>query len=393
MGRYLSYREEKGKEDGNRLLERQGISSCQRPTGGLVWLHAASVGESVSLLPVIEALSKSKINVLLTTGTVTSATLMDQKLPDGVIHQYYPVDIPQWVDRFLDYWRPSVAVFTESELWPNMILSCKSRKIPLILANARLSQRSFSRWQKAPVAAHAILSAFDVCIAQSSDIANRLLSLGAKDVRVEGNLKFAGLPLTVNTEFHTDRRVWAAVSTHDGEEEIVLKAHLTLQKSFPELLTILVPRHPDRADSIIQLIQSYGLTYAQRSKDELPTADIYLADTMGELGLFYHVSPISLVGGSLVPVGGHNPIEAIKLGSCVVMGPHVHNCSDITDVLGDSIVRLNSANELAETVKDLMQHPEKQKELTQKAQAIVEAQQNSLENLLSIIMRYHHENT
>lgn len=394
MGQYLFWRLKKGKEDPQRLLERQGVAKTQRPSGKLIWLHAASVGESISLLPVIRALRQEGALVLLTTGTVSSATLMTSKLPEGVIHQFAPLDLPQWIDRFLDFWQPSVAVFTESEIWPNIILTCKNRGIPLILSNARLSDRSFKRWRLVPKTARAIFSTFKKVFAQTPEIATNLRELGAVDAEVAGNLKFAAEPLPYDPEvlatFQTERCVWAAVSTHTGEEQIVLKAHKILQKTYPDLLTILIPRHPERTPEIEALIRQEGLSFVNHSQQKGPSADILLVDTLGELGLFYRLSPMSLIGGSLVPVGGHNPIEAVKLGSCVIMGPYTHNCSDITAALGASIVKIEKGEDLAMTVQALLKNPEKRHQLAQEAAQIVADQQNGLNSLVSCILREYH---
>jgi 3-deoxy-D-manno-octulosonic-acid transferase len=338
----LSYRLKRGKEDSARLSERRGVSAIPRPTGPLVWVHGASVGEITAVLPLVEHICGEGFAVLVTSGTTTSAELAQQRLPQGAIHQFVPLDVPEFVDRFLDQWKPNLALFVESDLWPNLILSSAARQIPLVLINGRLSQRSFSRWSLIPKTIGAVLKRFDLCLAQSPADAERYTALGGPRVTMTGNLKLdvpapPAEPAEVEALLSAigSRPVVAAASTHAGEEAAVMDAHQRLRRRFPGLLTIIVPRHPHRGVEIADLALNSALTPALRSRSEQPNADIdlYVADTMGELGLVYRVAPIVFMGGSLVQHGGQNPIEAVKLGAAILHGPHVWNFADIYSAL------------------------------------------------------------
>ena len=334
----LNYRLKRGKELADRLPERRGQSSIARPDGPLVWLHSASVGEMLSILPLVERIRARDTNVLVTAGTVTAAELAERRLPPGVIHQFAPLDVPQFVVRFLDHWRPNLALFVESDLWPNLIMAGAARNIPLILVNGRLSERSFGRWQTLPRTIGALLSCFDLCLAQTAGDAARYAGLGAPRYVTTGNLKLdvpappadASRLLALQAAVGA-RPVIAAASTHPGEEIELVDVHRRLKPSFPGLLTILVPRHPERGPGIVGIARGAGLKSAQRSLGELPERDteIYVADTLGELGLIYRVAPIVFIGGSLVSHGGQNPIEAAKLGAAILHGPHVWNFAEI----------------------------------------------------------------
>lgn len=334
----LQYRLKRGKEDDRRLPERRGESAIARPEGALVWLHCASVGELISILPLVELIRSRAVTVLVTTGTVTSGALAEQRLPPGVIHQFVPLDMPQFVARFLDHWRPSLALFVESELWPNLILASSKRNIPTILVNGRVSERSYRRWRLAPAMIGSLLSRFDLCIAQSAEDAARYAGLGAPRYLTTGNLKLdVPAPVADPEKLRAlrqaigSRPVIAAASTHPGEEAAAIEAHRRLKDRFPDLLTVLAPRHPERGQGISDVTRLAALTYALRSRNELPSqaTDIYIADTLGEMGLVYRIAPIVFMGGSLVRHGGQNPIEAIKLGAAILHGPHVWNFASI----------------------------------------------------------------
>ena len=331
-----------GKEDPARVCERRGMSADVRPPGPLVWIHGASVGEVLAAAALIERLRALKLRILLTSGTVTSASVAAKRFPADVIHQYVPYDSPRFVARFLDHWRPSLALFIESDLWPNLILSSAARRLPMVLINGRMSHRSFPRWRRALGTISALLGRFDICLAQSPVDAERFGALGSRNVVTTGNLKLDvpappadAAKLERLMSVTRGRPVVVAASTHPGEEEILLEAHKALVGFFPSLLTVIVPRHPDRGEAIARMVAASGLRAGRRSRDELPiaTTDIYVADTMGELGLFYRLSPIVFMGGSLVEHGGQNPIEAVKLGAAVVHGPHVFNFTDVYEAL------------------------------------------------------------
>ena len=333
---YLQRRVRNGKEDSARLGERLGLASAARPAGPVVWAHAASVGESLSMLSLVERLRAERpgVNLLMTTGTVTSARILAERLPEGVIHQYVPVDRHAWVSRFLEYWRPDLALWVESEFWPNMLCGLGERGIPAILLNARVSPRSYRRWLRMRSVIRSLLANFDLCLAQSAEDAAKLERLGAASVRCPGNLKFAAAPLPCDDGALPDltrrlggRAVWLASSTHPGEDTVIAAAHGILRRATPDLLAIIVPRHPARGPAIAEELRRAGHTVALRSAGEppMPATDIYIADTMGELGLFYRLAPVVFIGGSLIPHGGQNPLEPAQLDCALVHGPHMSN--------------------------------------------------------------------
>ncbi len=341
VARRLSY----GKEHPDRLEERYGASATPRPPGPLVWIHGASVGEILTVIPLMERIRGKEFGVLCTSGTVTSANLAQHRLPAGAIHQFVTLDAPRFVRRFLDHWRPDLAIFVESDLWPNLIVTSAERSIPLILVNGRLSERSFKRWRWAPATIAAVLRCFDLCLAQSAAHAARYRDLGAPRVATTGNLKLDVPEPPANAEALAllkaavaERTVIAGASTHAGEETALIDAHRRLRNSFPRLLTIIAPRHPDRGPGIVEIARAANLRAMQRSRGDLPAHDteIYVADTLGELGLIYRLAPIVFVGGSLATHGGQNPIEPIKLGAAILHGPHVWNFAEIYTALDDA---------------------------------------------------------
>ena len=337
---YLGLRARRGKEDIAHLPERRGIASIARPQGPLVWMHAASVGESQSVLSLVDRLleMQSGLRVLVTSGTVTSADLLRQRLPDRAIHQYVPADLIGWVRSFLAHWRPNLALFVESELWPNMIVETAARGCPLVLVNGRMSDRSFARWRKAPGMARALLGRFALCLGQTERDRERFAALGAPRCDYLGNLKYSAEPLPCDEaalaalrEAVSGRPLWLAASTHAGEEKLAAEVHMHLREAKAGLLTIVVPRHPDRGDEIESLLRTLGLGVSRRSRGEMPAPgdDIYLADTMGELGLFYRLAGIAFIGGSTLGLGGHNPVEAERLDCAILHGPDMANFRNV----------------------------------------------------------------
>ena len=344
--RLLDARAKQGKEDAERVDERLGHASVARPDGDLVWLHGVSVGETLSLLPVVERLRRARpdLAVLVTSGTLTSAQLLARRLPAGVIHQFAPVDAPGAVAAFLDHWRPSLAVFVESELWPNLILGARRRGVKLVLASARITEKTVDGWRRFPGAAREILSAFDRILPQDETSAARLHSLGA---RIDGhvNLKLSGEAPPHDAAAFTrlsaaigDRPVVVAASTHDGEEIALVRA---LDKLADRLCLILVPRHPARSPEIAAALSRDGYRFALRSQGREPDrdTDLYLADTLGEMGLFLRLADVVVMGGSFSaalekpPVGGHNPLEPARLGKPAVTGPDMTNWAAVTEAL------------------------------------------------------------
>ena len=338
----IKQRLKQGKEDPTRVNERRGLTKDVRPHGPLVWIHGASVGEVLAAAALIEKLRALNLRILLTSGTVTSADIVAKRFPPDVIHQYVPYDSPRYVARFLDHWQPSLALFIESDLWPNLIMAGAARRLPMVLVNGRMSHRSFPRWRRIAGTISALLGRFDICLAQSSVDADRFAALGSRNVITTGNLKLDvqappadAAKLERLMTVTRGRPVIVAASTHPGEEEILIEAHKTLAGFFPGLLSVIVPRHPNRGEAIARMVAASDLQAGLRSHEDLPTAttDIYVADTMGELGLFYRLAPIVFMGGSLVPHGGQNPIEAVKLGASIVHGPHVFNFIDVYEAL------------------------------------------------------------
>ena len=363
----LAWRRAHGKEDRARFAERYGIASRPRPTGPLLWLHAASVGEAQSSLSLIERLLASRpgLEILVTTGTVTSARLMAERLPVKAVHQYQPADRVPWVRRFLDHWRPDAALWIESELWPNLVLETARRRIPMALVNARMSDRSLAGWRRFPGVIGPLLAAFGRVLAQSEADAARFRSFGAAEVVVTGSLKYdaTALPadaLELSRLGNTigDRPRWLAASTHTGEEPLVADAHRRIKRRFPRLLTLLAPRHPRRGEEIAAALKKEGLAVAQRSRSDAPAAaaEIYLVDTMGELGLFFRLAPIVFMGGSLVPHGGQNLLEPARLGCALLHGPHVQNFRAIAADLAaaGAAQQVRDAGELAAAVEALL---------------------------------------
>lgn len=334
--RYLQRRLDAGREDAARFGERFGNASAPRPPGPLVWIHASSVGESLSMLSLIERLRRERpeITILMTSGTVSSARILENRLPQGVIHQYVPVDRIAWVRRFLDHWQPDLVLWVESEFWPGVLSEVKARGLPAMLMNARISARSWRGWRRAPWMIRRILSSFDLCMAQTELDADRLRDLGAARVACPGNLKFAAEPLPAEPDAlaaleqsMSARPRWLAFSTHPGEEETIAAAHQILTRNLPDVLTMIVPRHPARGADIEKTLTLTGATVSVRSRGQsLGREDGFLlADTMGELGLFFRLTDIAFVGGSLIPHGGQNPIEPARLGCAIVHGPHMEN--------------------------------------------------------------------
>ncbi len=343
----LAYRVRIGKEDKNRLSERKGKAEIPRPKGQLIWIHAASVGEAQSALILIERLHQDhpKARFLITSGTLTSAKLMGERLPPYALHQFYPLDHPTWVKNFLNHWQPDLALWMESELWPNMLLALKHKKIPAVLINARLSDKSYKNWQMIRSNIQKILSAFSLIMAQTDKDAERYTSLGGKHVLVTDNLKYSAVPLPYNKGDLENlkialgnRKIWLYASTHAGEETLAYQLHKDLKNTYPDLLTIIVPRHPERRAEIEKEGHTTNLNITMRGENtNLPTpnTDIYIADTLGELGLFYRLSPIAMIGRSfsLDGGGGHNPIEAAQLECAVLTGPNIQYQAELFNTM------------------------------------------------------------
>jgi 3-deoxy-D-manno-octulosonic-acid transferase len=395
----ISRRLKQGKEDPDRVGERRGLSRNIRPHGPLIWIHGASVGEVLAAAALIERLRALNLRILLTSGTVTSAAVVAKRFPADIIHQYVPYDSPRYVARFLDHWRPSLALFIESDLWPNLILASAARRMPLVLINGRMSHRSFPRWRRISGTIAALLGRFELCLAQSQVDADRFAALGSRNVIATGNLKL-DVPAPPADPARLERLmavtrgrpIIVAASTHAGEEEILMEAHRALAGFFPSLLSVIVPRHPVRGEAIARGIAASGLHVALRSREELPTAttDIYVADTMGELGLFYRLAPIVFMGGSLVPHGGQNPIEAIKLGASIVHGPHVFNFTDVYEALDSAggARQAGTLEALVEQLGHLLENPAARESSVAASERVVEQLGGALDRTLTALAPY-----
>jgi 3-deoxy-D-manno-octulosonic-acid transferase len=395
----IKRRLQQGKEDPARVGERRGLSRDVRPHGPLVWIHGASVGEVLAAAALIEKLRALNIRILLTSGTVTSAAIVARRFPPDIIHQYVPYDSPRYVARFLDHWRPSLALFIESDLWPNLILSSAARRLPMVLINGRMSHRSFPRWRRMAGTISALLGRFDICLAQSDTDAERFTALGSRDVITTGNLKLDvpappadAAKLERLLSITRGRPIIVAASTHPGEEEILLDAHRTLAGFFPSLLCVIVPRHPNRGEAIAGMIAASGLRGKLRSREELPTAttDVYVADTLGELGLFYRLAPIVFMGGSLIAHGGQNPIEAVKLGASIVHGPHVFNFTDVYEALdaAGGARRADTVQALVKQLGQLMADPAAREASVAASARVVEQLGGALDRTLTALEPY-----
>jgi 3-deoxy-D-manno-octulosonic-acid transferase len=395
-GLYLRRRCRLGKEDPARLGERCGITAAPRPDGPLVWMHAASIGEATAVLGLIERLlaSRAQLEILLTTGTVASARLLADRLPPRARHQYVPVDLPLWVGRFLDHWRPDLALWVESELWPNLVLTTHGRGIPIMLVNGRLSEKSYRRWRRCPWLIEPVLGAFAQCLAQDAEQTERLRMLGGRNVVTLGDLKAAGRPLPVDViELRRlqaqigERPRWLAASTHPGEDEVAAAAHCRLADGHPGLLTIIAPRHAARGDAIAAMLAAAGLAVARRSRGEPMTdkTEVYLADTMGELGLFYRLAGIAFIGGSLTPKGGHNPFEAARLGCAILHGPDMSNCAAMAAALNTASAAqtIGGVADLAAALSRLLSDPRLRQTRAAAGERAVAAEEGVLDAVLS----------
>ncbi len=332
-GGYLAYRTIKGKEDRQRRLERFGYASQPRPFGPLVWVHAASVGETLAVIPLIREFGRRGIHILLTTGTVTSAALVENRLGNEVIHQYVPLDLKFAIKRFIRYWRPDAAITAESEIWPTTIAELTRRHIPQIRVNARISDRSFDRWKGFGGIAEQLFGKMALVVARSDVDAERFRDLGAWPVTVSGNLKGdtdppPADPAVVDAYLAQigNRKTWAAICTFEGEEEAAATVHKALTPRNGQL-TIIVPRHPERGDAIETMLTEQGLKVARRSRGDAitPETDIFLGDSIGEMGMYLRLTEVSFVGRSLTAEGGQNPIESAMLGCAVLSGSNVQN--------------------------------------------------------------------
>ena len=393
---YLAARMARGKEDRARFGERLGRPGLPRPDGPLVWAHAASIGESLSMVPLIERLlgERPGLRVLFTTGTVTSAGIMAERLPEGAFHQYVPVDRLSYVRRFLDHWRPDLVLWAESEFWPNLVTESAALDVPVILVNGRVSPRSFAGWRRVPGFIRRLLGGFALCLGQAEIDAERLRRLGARNAKSVGNLKFAAPPLPADQKALDllsaalgDRPRWLAASTHPGEETLVAGVHRRLKAARPGLLTIMVPRHPERGAAIAEALRADGHSVALRSAGEAIAAatDIYLADSLGELGLFFRLADVVFMGKSLVPLGGQNPIEPARLGCALIHGPHMANFEDMAARMKETGAAEEVADEaaLAVAVAQLLDDEDRRRKSIEAGRAFADGEAHVLDAVMA----------
>jgi 3-deoxy-D-manno-octulosonic-acid transferase len=400
LNKLLEVRLQKGKEDTVRIHEKRGQASQPRPNGSLIWLHAASVGESQSALILIDRLSSELPNAhfLVTSGTLTSAELMNTRLPDNAIHQFYPLDHPGWTTAFLNHWKPDLIFWMESELWPNMLTQIKARNIPAVLVNARLSQKSFTMWNIFKSTAKKLLSNFSLILTQTQSDEQRFKKLGAQNIHTTDNLKYSAAPLPVIAEDFkqlktsiNSRPIWVYASTHKGEELLACKIHDALKQKISDILTIIVPRHPERHDDISKTCKLMKLNTVFRTinKQLIDTnTDIYVADTLGELGLFYQLSDIAMIGRSFSDDGGggHNPIEAAQLDCCVLTGPNIQYQSDLFEEMFavNAAYQMEDKMHLLKTLRLLFEDTQTRKEAIERAQKFAQ----SKTGVINIVMEH-----
>ncbi len=394
---FVRRRLSKGLEEAPRLQERYGLPTVAMPAQGtqVVWFHGASVGEVMSLIPIIQGWKKKHPHhfILLTTTTVTGGQLVQQRLGHICTHQYTTFDIPKWGQRFLDFWNPCLAVFAESEIWPNQMHALKRRGIPLVLLNGRLSPRSLERWKKIPKLAKNIFSTITLCLAQDETTAQNFSDLGVETVKTITNLKFLAEPLPVDEDVFSffssicaRRPVWVVASTHPGEEEMAIHCHEKIKAVIPDLLTFIIPRHPKRVDEVSHILDKKGIMYQRRKAfDVTKKVDVCLVDSLGEMGVFYKLAHVVFLGGSLVPIGGHNPIEPALFAKPIVWGPHIHKTVAIGQTFANALCQIKTPEELAHMTQKLLQDRNLADTYGKACLAVVQAQAQQLDMILDIL--------
>ena len=398
VGILLNKRRKKGKEDLLRGGERKGIYTKKRPSGRLIWLHGASVGECLSMMPLVNYLvTLPNTEVMVTSGTVTSANLMQKRLPKGAFHQYIPVDLPRYTKRFINHFRPDIAFFCESDFWPNILIDAHKANIPMILLNGRISDKSYKSWKRASFFIKPLLKKFTFGLGQTLEDAKRMKELGFNRTDCVGNIKFSAVP----TPFNEDelkrlksqikgRFVWVVGSTHDDEEMQAIEVHQALSQKYKGLLTVIVPRHPERCDELEEKIKQRGLVVHRRSRHENMKADVFLGDTIGEMGLFYRLSDFVFVGGSLVEFGGQNMLEPMRIGACTIVGPHTFNFKEIIRKAKkqEAITEVKNKEELLEKILELSENPLKVKQISQNGQMLANSETRVLERVIDVLKPY-----
>lgn len=390
----------KGKEDKHRWRERFGKPGCARPMGKLIWMHGASVGECLSMLSLIKCLldKDPELHIMVTSGTVTSAEIMKKRLPERAFHHYLPIDAPGFTTRLIHHFKPQAVFWFESEFWPTTLAAIKKSQTPLILLNGRISDRSFARWQKHPQVIQAMLSCFTYTLGQSEEDARRLKVLGSPNTDCVGNIKCAATASPFNAQELKDlldkigqRPAWVMASTHGPEEEMMLKTIESLKQQFPNLLTICAPRHPNRAEELKKMFEAHGLKVAQRSQKEELTVqtDIYLSDTLGEMGLIYQLAPVVFVGGSLIPFGGQNMLEPMYWSRVVCVGEHTQNFRAFMKMGKEkqTVIEVKDALELGEKIAYYLTHLTEQQQMSHRAHEMAVSEMAVLDRLYAFLQK------
>ncbi len=391
--RLILYRRKvKGKEHLTRGRERMGYYTKSRPENRLIWLHGASVGECLSMMPLVNYLVTLKnTSVMVTSGTVTSAALMEKRLPKGAFHQFIPVDFPTYTKRFIRHFHPDLAFFFESDFWPNLLMDTHKAKIPMILLNGRISDKSYKSWQRLPFFIRPLLKLFTFGFGQTEEDAKRMKNLGFKQTGCVGNIKFSAVPAPFDEKEVEKmkaqigkRFTWIAASTHDDEEMQAVAVHQKLIEKFPDLLTIIVPRHPERCADLAEKMQQMGLIVHRRSLNQDLNADIFLGDTIGEMGMYYRLAPFAFVGGSLVEFGGQNMLEPMRIGDCTIIGPYASNFKEIVhrSKQQGALIEVKDKNELADKLIELAENPKKTQQIIQTGQKLATGETEVLSRLI-----------
>lgn len=377
---YFYFRCWRGKDEKESVKNHFGFPTAARPEGKLIWIHAASIGEANSAITYIKHFKENHpdINVLLTTITLTSARMFREKIEaiPGCLHQFAVADVPGWISRFLDYWQPTTVMLLESEIWPNMIFEVYKRNIPIFLINARLSDKSFKNWKRVENFMHNILSKFNKILAQSRNDAEKFRYFGNDNVVQIDSLKYANSVLPYDKgvfdafrSFCSGRQIFTAISTHEGEEEVILQAHKLINRAMP-ITTIIIPRHVRRVPKIVDLCNRLNLTCSIKSaavNGSLSKSDVFIVDTYGEVGTFCRLAQVTFVGGSLINLGGHNILEPAALGKVVLHGPYMGNFAEIMENLHNlgAAYEVKNAEDIARICVQLLEKPELLKEISE----------------------------
>ena len=354
----------KRKENPRRFLEKFGFQQKKRGQGKLIWFHCSSVGEFLSVTPILEKLEKEKDikNILLSTSTLSSSKIFNKFKFKKTIHQFYPIDNPMIINKFLDHWKPSSVFFVESEIWPEMLRILKLRKIKIFLLNARISKKSFAKWKNLKKIGIKIFNMFDYIFPQNKQTFNYLKYFNVKNIKILGNLKFSETEKLESykslSKVFKKRKIICAASTHNNEEEIISDIHLSLRKNIKNLLTVIIPRHIERSNTILQNLKEKKINYICHSENKKLRKDIevYLVDTYGDSKAFYSISKVVFLGGSFVPRGGQNPLEPLRYGCNIVHGKHIYNFTEIYNMLHKNKLSFKAKNfsELKKIISNLL---------------------------------------